>query len=112
MSTPRKSVRIGMTINPPPIPTMEPSAPAAMEAMNNVRKNSITIIWQRVPAYGFLIKPRHDWNFRFHEGRGAGKSTTPGGREKNAYFLKGRVLLTTRVSEGLYESGSWLVTPT
>jgi hypothetical protein len=24
---------------------------------------------------------------RFHEGRGAGKKTTPGGREKNAYFL-------------------------
>jgi len=24
----------------------------------------------------------------FHEGRGAGKSTTPGGREKHAYFLK------------------------
>jgi len=23
----------------------------------------------------------------FHEGRGAGKSTTPGGREKHAYFL-------------------------
>jgi hypothetical protein len=23
---------------------------------------------------------------RFHEGRGAGKSTTLGGREKNAYF--------------------------
>ncbi len=28
----------------------------------------------------------------FHEGRGAGKSTTPGGREKNAYFFwKGRL---------------------
>jgi len=27
---------------------------------------------------------------RFHEGRGAGKSTTPGGREKHAYFLEMR----------------------
>jgi len=24
----------------------------------------------------------------FHEGRGTGKKTTPGGRKKNAYFLK------------------------
>ena len=28
---------------------------------------------------------------RFHEGRGAGKSTTPGGREKHAYFLEMRL---------------------
>ena len=27
----------------------------------------------------------------FHEGRGAGKKTTPGGREKNAYFLTATV---------------------
>src|SRR5713226_533531 len=27
-------------------------------------------------------------SWRLHEGRGAGKSTTPGGREKHAYFLK------------------------
>ena len=27
----------------------------------------------------------------FREGRGAGKSTTPGGREKHAYFLDKRV---------------------
>src|SRR5206468_7562794 len=27
-------------------------------------------------------------NIDSHEGRGAGKSTTPGGREKHAYFLR------------------------
>jgi len=30
----------------------------------------------------------------FHEGRGAGKKTTPGGREKNAYFLIGEKNVT------------------
>jgi hypothetical protein len=29
-----------------------------------------------------------------HEGRGVGKSTTPGGREKHAYFLKSEFLET------------------
>jgi hypothetical protein len=37
-----------------------------------------------------------------HEGRGAGKSTTPGGREKNAFFSKEesyeKKLLRKRVS--------------
>src|SRR2546427_6951776 len=49
MSTPRKSVRIGMTISPPPIPTIDPRAPAAIEATNSIRKNSSTIIFDRVP---------------------------------------------------------------
>jgi hypothetical protein len=30
-------------------------------------------------------------SLRFHEGQGAGKKTTPGGREKHAYFLKKRI---------------------
>src|SRR5437867_10844968 len=37
----------------------------------------------------------------FHEGRGAGKSTTPGGREKHAFFWGGvgRVLFTQFCSD-------------
>jgi len=41
----------------------------------------------------------------FHEGRGVGKSTTRGGREKHAYFLeKSGEKIATR-KEGLQQSG-------
>jgi hypothetical protein len=43
----------------------------------------------------------------FHEGRGAGKSTTPGGREKNAYFQKEGFLEKSWKGWGLFTDAAW-----
>src|SRR5438876_9542220 len=44
---------------------------------------------QRFYKAYFALPPRSSWSLTaFHEGRGTGKSTTPGGREKHAYFLE------------------------
>jgi hypothetical protein len=49
---------------------------------------------------------------QFREGRGAGKSTTPGGSGKACLFFdRDKALFTIGVSEGLYESGLWLSIP-